>query len=124
MTKAASKLTLQTTPITSVTKGQAKASVLAVYKALQRKAPTTWWDYGFQDMPLPVFRMLIKKEFMKNAHIKDIRVIDRMVEEAKQHLYALDYYFYNEEHLRNYFYREDLQEKPKDFMTKFLHGKD
>ncbi|VDD87862.1 unnamed protein product [Enterobius vermicularis] len=70
-------------------------------------------------MPLPYFRLVLKKEFLKNAHLTDIRVIDRKVNECEQHLCSLKYYFYNEEHLRNYLFREDVDEKPKDFMTKF-----
>lgn len=36
------------------------------------------------DMPLGVFRAVIKQQFMKNAHLEDVRVIDRLVGETKQ----------------------------------------
>lgn len=109
-------------PVRSLSKEEAKSSVLAVYKQLQRRAPNVWWNYGFQDMPLSYFRLVLKKEFLKNAHLKDIRVIDRKIDECKQHIYSLDYYFYNGEHLRNYLFHDGMPEKPKDFMSKFLLG--
>lgn len=34
------------------------------------------------DVPMPVFREVLKKQFMKNAHITDIRIIDRKVAET------------------------------------------
>lgn len=46
--------------------------------------PKFWWDFGMQDMPLGVFRSVLKQQFLKNAHITDIRIIDRLVGETKQ----------------------------------------
>ncbi|PIO63415.1 hypothetical protein TELCIR_14984, partial [Teladorsagia circumcincta] len=36
------------------------------------------------DMPLGVFRSVLKQQFMKNAHIDDIRIVDRLVAETRQ----------------------------------------
>ena len=56
------------------------------------------------DIPLPVFREVLKGQFLKNAHLQDVRIIDRKVEgflsikqsnnnnfstEARQHLVSL-----------------------------------
>uniref|UniRef100_A0A915LGY6 Complex I-B14 n=1 Tax=Meloidogyne javanica TaxID=6303 RepID=A0A915LGY6_MELJA len=43
---------------------------------------------------------------------------------ARQHLVALKYFFYNEYHVRNMLFAENIEPKPKDFLSKFLHGKD
>lgn len=48
----------------------------------QRITPTMWFDHQLQDIPLPVFREILKKQFTKNAHINDIRIIDRKVAEC------------------------------------------
>nr|CAD2138885.1 unnamed protein product [Meloidogyne enterolobii]CAD2183800.1 unnamed protein product [Meloidogyne enterolobii] len=111
-------------PIISQDLVEAKLNVLKMYKQFQRVAKQHWWDYRLQDIPLPVFREVLKKEFMKNAHIQDVRIIDRKVEEARQHLVALKYFFYNEYHVRNMLFAENIEPKPKDFLSKFLHGKD
>lgn len=118
----ASAVAKEVVPVVSSSKQQARASVLAVYKELQRLAPTLWWDYGLHDMPLPVFRAALKKKFTDNAHLNDIRVIDRKVAECKQDMVSIRYFFYNEEHVRNYLFRENIEAKPTDFLSKFLSG--
>ncbi|RCN35135.1 putative 3-demethylubiquinone-9 3-O-methyltransferase [Ancylostoma caninum] len=76
------------------------------------------------DMPLGVFRSVLKQQFMKNAHITDLRIIDRLVGETKQHMYSIRYAFYNPDHVRNYLFRENVEAKPKDFLSKFLNGQE
>ncbi|KHJ96257.1 complex 1 protein [Oesophagostomum dentatum] len=71
-------------PVQSISKEQARRAVLQSYKDLQRMTPKFWWDFGMTDMPLGVFRSVLKQQFMKNAHITDLRVIDRLVGETKQ----------------------------------------
>ncbi|KAL6739031.1 complex 1 protein [Ancylostoma duodenale] len=112
------------TPVQSISKDQARQSVLQVYKDLQRMTPKFWWDFGMHDMPLGVFRSVLKQQFMKNAHITDLRIIDRLVGETKQHMYAIRYAFYNPDHVRNYLFRENVEAKPKDFLSKFLNGQE
>ncbi|KJH47037.1 complex 1 protein [Dictyocaulus viviparus] len=112
------------TPVQSINKEQAKSSVLQVYKELQRITPKFWWDFGMHDMPLGVFRSVLKQQFMKNAHITDVRIIDRLVSETKQHMYSIEYGFYNPDHVRNYLFRENVEAKPKDFLSKFLSGQE
>ncbi len=36
------------------------------------------------EIPLPAFRLILKQQFMKNANVKDVRVIDRLVYETQQ----------------------------------------
>ncbi|PIO72949.1 complex 1 protein [Teladorsagia circumcincta] len=114
----------QVAPVQSVSKDQARRSVLQVYKDLQRITPTFWWDFGMVDMPLGVFRSVLKQQFMKNAHIDDIRIVDRLVAETRQHMVAIKYAFYNPDHVRNFLFRENVQAKPKDFLSKFLNGQE
>ncbi|WKY05586.1 hypothetical protein Q1695_006078 [Nippostrongylus brasiliensis] len=111
-------------PVQSMSKEEARRSVLQAYKDLQRMTPKFWWDYGMHDMPLGVFRSVLKQQFVKNSHLSDIRIIDRLVGETKQHMYAIQYAFYNPEHVRNFLFRENVEPKPKDFLSKFLAGQD
>uniref|UniRef100_A0A7E4ZPV9 WASH_WAHD domain-containing protein n=1 Tax=Panagrellus redivivus TaxID=6233 RepID=A0A7E4ZPV9_PANRE len=90
----------------------------------QRLAPKFWHDYDLKDMPLPVFRAVLKKQFTKNAHLNDVRVIDRQVGETKQHIYSINYNFYNKDHVRNFLFRENVEAKPKDFLSRFLSQKE
>jgi NADH dehydrogenase (ubiquinone) 1 alpha subcomplex subunit 6 len=117
-------LTRYVSPIISSSSEEARANVLAVYKEIQRLAPTFWFDYDMKDMPLPVFRDVLKKQFVKNAHLTDVRVIDRIVEEAHQHIKSVHFKFYNKDHVRNFLFRENLEPKPKDFLSRFLTQKE
>lgn len=71
-------------PIKSNNSAEARMSVLAAYKEFQRLTPKFWWDFGLHDMPLGVFRAVIKKQFTKNGHLTDVRVVDRLVGETHQ----------------------------------------
>ena len=125
VTKAgAEALTRHVTPIISSSREEARARVLAVYKELQRITPKFWFDYDMKDMPLPVFRAVIKKQFDKKAHLTDARVIDREVEEVYQHMKSIEYKFYNKDHVRNFLFRENVEAKPKDFLSRFLTQKE
>ncbi|CAB3406523.1 unnamed protein product [Caenorhabditis bovis] len=111
-------------PIKSSNPQEARMAVLQVYKEFQRMTPKFWWDYGLHDMPLGVFRAVIKKQFTKNGHLTDVRVVDRLVGETNKHMEAIRYTFYNPDHVRNYLFAENIEAKPKDFLSKFLNGKD
>lgn len=110
-------------PIKSKTPEEARIAVLEAYKELQRLTPKFWWDFGMQDMPLGVFRAVLKQQFTANAAIKDIRVIDRKVGETHQHMEAIRMAYYNPDHVRNYLFKENIEAPPKDFLGKFLAGK-
>uniref|UniRef100_A0A914HDK4 Uncharacterized protein n=1 Tax=Globodera rostochiensis TaxID=31243 RepID=A0A914HDK4_GLORO len=111
-------------PIISQNSNEARKNVLVVYKKLQRSVKRYWWDFALWDIPIPVFREVLKNQFTKNAHITDVRIVDRKVDECKQHMVAMKFYYYNEYHVRNMLFAENIEPKPKDFLSKFLHGKE
>ncbi|CAD5221027.1 unnamed protein product [Bursaphelenchus okinawaensis] len=108
----------------SHTANEARLEVLKLYKNFQRITPTFWWDYQLTDYPLPVFREIIKKQFLKNAHVKDLRIIDRKVGEGYKDIESIEWAWYNPDHVRNFLFRENLEPKPKDFLSKFLQKVD
>lgn len=89
-------------PVSSASHKEARKAVLRVYKEVAKATPTMWWDLWLQgeiesgwlempgkkfspsDIPLPVFRELLKKQFLKHKDIQDIRIIDRKVRETKE----------------------------------------
>uniref|UniRef100_A0A915EC18 Uncharacterized protein n=1 Tax=Ditylenchus dipsaci TaxID=166011 RepID=A0A915EC18_9BILA len=95
-------------PVSSSNPQQARRNVLAVYKDLQQQTPQLWFQLGMQDIPLPLFRELLKNEFLKNKHIQDVRVIDRKVEETKHHIISTKLGFYNTYVVRNYLFGQGL----------------
>ncbi|KAI3415785.1 hypothetical protein GPALN_005369 [Globodera pallida] len=120
----ASLLKTDQNPIVSQNSNEARKNVLVVYKKLQRSVKRYWWDFALWDIPIPVFREVLKNQFTKNAHITDARIVDRKVDECKQHMVAMKFYYYNEYHVRNMLFAENIEPKPKDFLSKFLHGKE
>ncbi|KAI6187408.1 hypothetical protein M3Y98_00240000 [Aphelenchoides besseyi] len=110
------------TPVSSRTPEQARLGVLQVYKNLQKITPKFWFDYNLVDIPLPVFRNVLKNEFTKNAHHSDLRIIDRKVAECYKDIEAVQMAYYNPEHVRNYLFRENIDPKAKDFLSQFLSG--
>ncbi len=90
----------------------------------QKYAPRCWWDHFLNDRPLPDFRFTLKKEFLKNAHLTDIRAIDRLVQKAEVELVNCQRYLNNYDHIKNYLYKENIEPKPTDFLSKFFAGKE
>uniref|UniRef100_A0A0N5D2Z1 Ubiquinone biosynthesis O-methyltransferase, mitochondrial n=1 Tax=Thelazia callipaeda TaxID=103827 RepID=A0A0N5D2Z1_THECL len=50
----------------------------------QRVAPDIYKTFLLHDIPLPVFRSALKKQFSDNSHLTDIRVIDRKIAECRE----------------------------------------
>ena len=66
----------------SLDKHEARLRVLSLYKAWHRQLPNILNVRGtYESMPVThkECRALIKSNFLKNAHVKDIRVIDMLV---------------------------------------------
>jgi hypothetical protein len=62
-------------PITSQDPAAARLSVLHIYKEFQRLIPEMWWDFEFIDIPLPVFREAIKKEFLVGIYLYFFNIV-------------------------------------------------
>ena len=41
-----------------------------------------------------------------------------------QHMESIRMAYYNPDHVRNYLFAENVEAKPKDFLSKFLNGKE
>lgn len=91
------------------------------------------------DIPLPEFREVLKQKFVENRNIDGIQIIDRKVAETYKvlfdfgflkrkfnyfkHIEAIKMTYYNTYMVRNFLFGENIDPKPKDFLSKFLHGK-
>ncbi|KAM3725179.1 NADH dehydrogenase [ubiquinone] 1 alpha subcomplex subunit [Dirofilaria immitis] len=123
MIRTAATTIREVVPIVSANEAQSRANVLAVYKEMQRYAPELYKEFHFEDMPLSVFRAALKKQYTSNAHLTDFRIIDRKIAECRQAILACKKNWYNSYHLRNMLFRENVEAKPKDFLSTFLRGK-
>merc|ERR1711973_742323 len=70
--RAGQVATRQVKPLLSLDKDEARVRVLALYRAWYRQIPIL---FQYRDMPVTEesLRAKLKEEFLRNAHIKDVR---------------------------------------------------
>ena len=67
------------------------------------------------------FRQKLREEFMKNKHVTDIRVIDKLVIKGQMELKETSNIWKQRNHLMMYF-QDTANNKPSDFLSKFYEG--
>ncbi|CAG9834161.1 unnamed protein product [Diabrotica balteata] len=109
-------------PILSLDREEARKRVLNLYKAWYRQLPYIVNNY---DIPRNVeqCREKLRQEFTKFDDIKDIRLIDMLVIKGQMELKEVVNVWKQKGHIMNYF-KDTAEPKPKDFLGKFLNGKD
>ncbi|KAJ3621919.1 hypothetical protein MTP99_002463 [Tenebrio molitor] len=112
--------TKQVRPILSTDPHEARQRVLNLYKAWYRQLPYIVKQY---DIPKSVetLKQKLRQEFRKNDHVKDIRVIDMLVVKGQMELVETVNFWKQKGTLMNYF-KDTVEPKPKDFLSKFLSG--
>jgi len=113
----------QVKPLLSVSKNEARLRVLALYKAWHRQIPFIVEEY---DIPVnhKQCQLKVKERFLANANVKDTRVIDMLVVKGQQDLQEVVEKWAQTGHIMSKFFKESYEERPKDFMSKFLTGAD
>ena len=113
----------QVKPILSTTREEAHRRVMNLYRAWYRQIPYILHER--QEMPLTkreAFNKL-RELFYQNQHVTDVRVIDMLVIKGQMELNETVLRFKQECHIMNWF-NTTHRPKPKDFISKFLDGKD
>jgi len=117
-------VTRQVKPLISVDSSDARVRVLSLYKAWYRHIPFMVKDF---DLPRDVgqCRTVLRQQFKKNAALRDIRVIDMHVVKGQQDLKEVVEHWKQPNHIMAKWFPEDnIEEKPKDFISKFLSGQE
>lgn len=66
-------------------------------------------------------RAKLKEEFVKNKDVQDIRVIDMLVIKGQMELKEIVNKWKQKGHVMTY-WKDSLEPKPTDFLSKFLNG--
>ncbi|XP_030744975.1 NADH dehydrogenase [ubiquinone] 1 alpha subcomplex subunit 6 [Sitophilus oryzae] len=112
----------QVRPILSLDRDEARKRVLNLYKAWYRQLPYIVRQY---DIPKNVndCRNKLREEFTKHKDIRDIRIIDMLVIKGQMELKETVNIWKQKGHIMSYF-KETIEPKPTDFLSKFLTSKD
>lgn len=109
-------------PVLSASKEEARHRVMALYRAWYRQIPYILHNEPY-DVTEKQCRDKLREIFYNNAHIQDTRVIDMLVLKGQMDLQETVRKWKQECHFLKYF-NETVQPRPKDFISRFLDGKD
>ncbi|XP_043474620.1 NADH dehydrogenase [ubiquinone] 1 alpha subcomplex subunit 6 [Leptopilina heterotoma] len=112
----------QVKPILSINDEQARRRVIQLYKTWYRQIPFIVREF---DIPKSVkdCRQKLREEFVKHENIKDIRIIDMLTIKGQMELKETVNKWKNEGALM-YLFKDTVEPKPTDFLSKFLTGHD
>jgi len=111
----------QVKPLISTNNREARGRVMALYKAWYRQAPYIVLEYNIP-RTVEQCRAKLREKFEENRHLKDIRVIDALVIKGQMELKETVHIWKQKHHLMSHYFKETVDTKPKDFMSKFLSG--
>ncbi|CAG9865145.1 unnamed protein product [Phyllotreta striolata] len=123
MTSQAVRKTLkEVKPILSLNRDEARRRVLNLYKTWYRQLPYIVQTY---DIPVSVdkCKKKLREEFTKYSESNDIRLVDMLVIKGQMELKEVVNVWKQKGHIMAYF-KDTVEPKPKDFLSKFLNGKD
>ncbi|CAH1183794.1 unnamed protein product [Phaedon cochleariae] len=110
-------------PILSLDLDESRKRVLNLYKAWFRQLPYIVKQY---DIPMNIeqCRSVLRQQFTNMIAYQDVRLMDMMVIKSQMELKEIVNMWKQKGHVMAYFAKDTVEPKPKDFLSKFLSGKD
>lgn len=109
-------------PIFSLNQLEARRRVLNLYRAWYRQIP---WIVKEYDIPVNEERCRekLRERFREHKHIDDLRSIDLLVFKGQIDLVETANMWKQKNHIM-LFFKDTVNQRPKDFLSKFLSGQD
>ncbi|XP_023012515.1 NADH dehydrogenase (ubiquinone) B14 subunit [Leptinotarsa decemlineata] len=120
--QAAKRTIKEVKPLLSLDHTEARQRVLNLYKAWYRQLPYIVKQYDIPRTEAQC-KQKLREEFSKYDNIQDVRVIDMMIIKGQMELKEVVNIWKQKGHIMAYF-KDTVEPKPKDFLSKFLSGKD
>ncbi|XP_060520261.1 NADH dehydrogenase [ubiquinone] 1 alpha subcomplex subunit 6-like [Cylas formicarius] len=123
MTSEASRRVLKKAKtILSLDRRETRRHVISLYKSWSRQIPYIVQHYDLPFME-KVYRQKLREEFTKHKCIDDIRIIDMLVIKSHMDLKEIIENWSPKKVLAQHM-KEWFEPKPKNFVSRFLQGKD
>ncbi|KAF5282408.1 hypothetical protein FQR65_LT14302 [Abscondita terminalis] len=112
----------QVKPILSLDQEEARKRAINLYRAWYKQIPFIVRHF---DIPKSTeqCQKLLRQEFVKHEHLTDVRVIDMLIIKGQMELKESVENWKQKGHIMSYF-KETIEPKPKDFLSKFIQGVD
>lgn len=117
---AAESALQQVRPLLSMDHHEARRKVLSLYKTWYREVPAIIHGY---DIPKSSeqCRAKIREEFLRHRKVTDLRVIDMLLIKGQMELRETVNRWKDKSHLMRY-WKDGVEAKPKDFLSRFYEG--
>lgn len=110
-------------PLLSTSQEEARRRVIGLYRAWYRQIPYVLHVNRDLDLTRKQCYDKLREYFYANAHVKDVRVIDMLVIKGQMELNETVFRWKQMDHVMKFF-RPTARPPPKDFISKFLAGKE
>lgn len=117
-------------PILSKTPEEARKGVNALYRDFYRELEWTMRSH-IMDTPIAVARQTLKKKFLENKQMTDVRMIDMSVVKGRMHLEEMHNFWSQNYNIYNFtpstqtqLEKEDQKNNQNNFLDKFYKSSD
>ncbi|KAI8884865.1 hypothetical protein K501DRAFT_247193 [Backusella circina FSU 941] len=101
---------------------EARTRALALYRKFQKSVPEMMKLHEI-NMPTSIIRAKVREEFEKHRFVEELEVRDILFAKGQMEYQEIMNVWKQNNHIMNYFIKEELPPKPTTFLEKFYEGR-